>query len=217
MQRARQEYRKMVNGCEIIAKEHQLYFMTITCRGRELNYDDAIAGYLGWTNALFTLLRQNSRRKGNSWSYVQVTEHQQKTRAHPHSHIVTTFLPTDALQVGGGEHRVEYSSEWFRQANINSGLGEQCRLSKVYNAAAVSRYVAKYMFKSMMSASWPPHWRRVRYSQNWPKLSITPPELVIVLRTKHAWDEAQKERVRWLCGTREIFELAAHRIANVTM
>jgi hypothetical protein len=50
-------------------------------------------------------------------------------------------------------------------------LGEQYDISAVRNAAAVSRYVGKYLFKSSLLTSWPDGWKRVRYSQNWPKSS----------------------------------------------
>ena len=34
VKRARQEYRRIVAGCETLAIDHKLYFLTITCRGK---------------------------------------------------------------------------------------------------------------------------------------------------------------------------------------
>ena len=62
-------------------------------------------------------------------------------------------------------------SEYLAKRVVAAGLGEQYDISQVESAEGASRYVAKYMFKpEMFSAKFPPHWKRVRYSQNFPKL-----------------------------------------------
>ena len=217
IQRAKQEYKRMVAGCEKLAEKHELYFWTITCRGRELSYEDAIAGYAQWTNVLLTSCRTKAKRAGMYWSYVQVTEHQKKTRAHPHSHLIATFCPRD-----GGSNIEELSdggiySQWFIHANEDAGLGAQCRLSRVVSASAVSRYVAKYMFKSSMSDIWPEHWRRVRYSRNFPKLEVKKVDLAIILLSKNDWREAGKTKVRWVCDDVRIYNIALKHLINVTL
>lgn len=214
--RARQEYRKIVWGAEVLHDEdHKLYFWTITCRGRELSYDDAMAGYYEWTNKLLTSARLKAQRAASYWAYVQVTEHQQKTRAHPHSHIIITYCPTDAVQKSGEGRSLALSSEWFKQANIRAGLGVQCRISAVGDASAVSRYIAKYLFKASMTEVWPSKWKRVRYSRNWPTPPHIPVDVAITLLRPQDWRHAAAEQTEWICADDRIYEIASKRLANI--
>lgn len=92
--RAKQEYGRMVNGCRTLAEAHDLYFITITCRGKEITHEYAEQNYGKWTNTLLDACRVQAKRKKHPWYYVQVTERQR--RLHPHSHFITTYCPTDA-------------------------------------------------------------------------------------------------------------------------
>lgn len=175
--RAKEEYARIVEGATTIADEgHQLYFWTMTCRGKEITAAEAEAGYLVWTHRLLRTANDKARRHGDYWCYVQVTEKQK--RGHPHSHIITTYVPADATPYAKGDllPNRRYArhdclwSEWFRRANVRAGLGEECDLSAVKTPAAVSRYVGKYLFKQTATDVWPKGWKRVRYSQNWPDL-----------------------------------------------
>jgi hypothetical protein len=167
----------MVNGAETLENEgKKLYFWTLTCRGRELSKAEAEAGYLKWTDKLLTAARNRANRSDGYWCYTQVTERQK--RGHPHSHMITTYAPGDAIPIPKGgvlptgriaRHDCLWS-EWFRGANTRAGLGIECEISPVRSAAAVSRYVAKYLFKQTALDTWPKGWKRIRYSQNWPKL-----------------------------------------------
>jgi hypothetical protein len=179
--RAKREYARIVGGVENLSQTHdELYFLTITCRGKELSHVDADEGYLKWTNKLLDAYRSRVKAKDGAWIYVQVTERQK--RGHPHSHFLTTFQPFDLedgevekYQTVDGERRMvkkpALRSEWLAKAVSRSGLGEQYDISIVRSAAAASRYVAKYMFKpANFTADWPKKWRRVRYSRSFPKL-----------------------------------------------
>lgn len=181
--RAKREYGRMVAGCRELAQGHDLYFLTLTCRGKELSLEDSQAHYLEWTNRLLTALRTRAKRDGKPWHYAQVTERQQ--RGHPHSHLITTFWPHD-LREGSrtswklidGEYapvqRQALRSDWLQERCISAGLGDQYDISKVRDAEAASRYVAKYLFKSsIFETHWPKNWRRIRYSRSFPKLPET--------------------------------------------
>lgn len=215
--RARTEYRRMVYGAQALADEgHKLYFWTITCRGKELSYADAMAGYLSWTNRLLTNARAYARRKGIHWAYAQVTEHQKKTRAHPHSHLLTTFLPVDALLTGETDGHQYFVSEWLARNVQAAGLGQQYRFSQATNVDACARYIAKYMFKTSQLETWPPHWKRVRYSQNWPKPPYAKADWVTTLLSPEHWRDAAYRPETFVCETPEIYEQALHRMANIT-
>lgn len=208
----------MTWGAQVLEDEgHELYFWTITCRGRELDYADAMEGYYRWTNVLLTSARAKSKRGGHFWAYVQVTEHQKKTRRHPHSHLLTTFLPDDAQRLVSSNGRVNYTSEWFTKANVLAGLGEQCRISRVDSGIAASGYVGKYLFKAVMSEQWPPRWKRVRYSKNWPKPPYVPAELAITLFTPADWQRARETKIQWICEDGLIFQRALHRMTNIVL
>lgn len=215
VKRARQEYRRIVSGCETLAMGHKLYFWTITCRGRECSLDEAEENYYAWTNLLLTNARTRCKRANEYWAYVQITERQQKTRQHPHSHIITTFLPSDARRKSVQGKTVEYESGWFSRANESSSLGSQHRISEVKSASAVSRYVAKYMFKDSLLTRWPPKWKRVRYSANWPAMPEYAPDFVEVLRSQSNWHAVGRRYENFLCESIETYELARHHIANI--
>lgn len=215
--RAREEYRRVVWGAEVLADDHKLYFWTLTCRGKELSLEDAEKNYYAWTNTLLTNARTVAKRKNLYWAYVQVTERQHKTRAHPHSHIITTFLPPDAVATSDSTGKPAYISHWFQRANESAGLGVQHRISPVASAAAVSRYVAKYLFKDTMRDEWPPKWKRIRYSQNWPHPPKTGIDLAITLNTPADWHRAETEPVTWVIDDGNDYEIARHRLANIAL
>jgi hypothetical protein len=194
-QLAREHYGRIVHGAREIAKENQLYFLTITCRGSDCTLAEAEANYLIWTNSLLTNIRTSCKRAGKKWAYAAVTERQE--RLHPHSHYITTYCPDDALPIKEGEPKHYITSgEVFpakhdtlqsyklERACVGCGLGRQYDISRVSNFEAGSRYMAKYLFKeSIFQTVWPAKWRRVRYSQSWPKLPNVKGEAIILLTT----------------------------------
>jgi len=219
-QRAREEYGRIVAGAREMGKTHKLYMMTITCRGREMDYETAENGYLVWTNRLLTRLRVAAKRGGMAWSYASVTERQE--RKHPHSHYLTTYCPTDVIQVKKGEGKTYCTSGMVLPAKhdllqsfsletacFECGLGWQYDLSELGSVEGASRYVAKYLFKeTIFSERWPKGWRRVRYSQNWPKLPEIKSDAMILL-TAFDWLALAKKAVRITTkdeGTRKICE-----------
>jgi len=195
--RAKQEYGRIVEGCRTLAKEHQIYFITVTCRGKELDKNEADSRYLEWTNRFLDALRVEGKRRGGFWCYVQVTERQK--RAHPHSHILTTYEPPDLAH---GSKRNYFRdaqgclhwesiqslrSAYIEQRSIAAGLGAQYDVSMVETVEGASRYVAKYLFKpEMFSTKFPPNWKRIRYSQNFPKLPMRETD-AFVLVSRDDW------------------------------
>lgn len=142
--------------------------------------DEAEKGYLLWTNRLLAVCRADAKRTGQNWTYSAVTERQK--RGHPHSHLLSTYAPLDVVSEfiwkwqseKGIRAYVEVEvlrSEWFAKRVISAGLGEQYDISQIRDEKAVSRYLAKYLFKaSAFAADWPAGWKRIRYSQNFPHL-----------------------------------------------
>lgn len=180
--RAKEEYGRIVEGCRTLAKNKPIFFITITCRGRELGVKEAEEHYLEWTNRFLDACRQRCKRASGEWHYVQVTERQK--RKHPHSHILTTFDVGDIYQdirkkwILNKEGNKQYTnvsvnrSKWLQKTVISAGLGGEYDISVVETVEGASRYVAKYLFKdSIFTTDWPPRWKRVRYSLSFPKLA----------------------------------------------
>jgi hypothetical protein len=179
-QRARMEYGRIVEGCRELSKDGKLYFITITSRGSGFSLKEAEEQYGRYTNKTLDAWRLQAKRTGQRWVYVQVTERQK--RGHPHSHIITTFRPTD-LAIDWKRQRVSvdgrqfmayvsaYRSTYLERSLGNSLLGGVYDITEVATIEGASRYVAKYLFKdSVFNTVWPKNWRRVRYSQSFPHL-----------------------------------------------
>jgi hypothetical protein len=203
--RARREYGRMIEGIRTLSRHNILYFITITCKGKEMTYEQAEAGYGDWTHSFLDACYQRAKRRNQEWAYVQVTERQR--RGHPHSHILTTFCPMDLRErlvdkwVNNVPGRMDLQkqpalgSDWVSGQVVKSGLGSQYDISFVENAEGASRYVAKYLFKrGMFETNWPKNWRRIRYSQSFPKLPEKKTDAFVLL-TGDDWLKLAKKAV----------------------
>ena len=181
VQRAREEYGRMVEGIRTLAATMPLYMLTITCQGEGESVEKSEELYGKRTNRFLTSFRSRVKRKGGQWHYVQVTERQK--RRHPHSHFLTTSNPFDLYDgyvqkwKNGHDGNDGYKSvpalrsNWLSNALVKSELGEQYDVSLVRSTEGASRYCAKYLFKpSIFAGDWPKGWKRIRYSQDFPKL-----------------------------------------------
>lgn len=182
IQVAKAHYGRIVVGARAIHETEEMWFITVTCRGKELTVEDAKAHYLEWTSKFLDACYSRAKRAGMAWAYVQVTELQR--RGHPHSHILTTFHPSDLFCGTVDKWKTGVNgllvcnkvpalrSDWLAAQVKKSGLGTEYDISRVQTVEACSRYVAKYMFKkSQFSADFPKRWKRVRYAQSWPKVT----------------------------------------------
>jgi len=226
--RARHEFTRIVSGANDISADHALYFWTFTCRGREMPLKEAETSYLLWTNRLLTAARAKAGRVTKKhpapdfWCYSQVTERQ--TRMHPHSHVLTTYCPPDAELYKKGKtlpngrkltHDTLWSA-WFRGEVQAVGLGSECEISPVISAISAAAYVSKYLFKSSMSTKWPKGWRRVRYSQNWPKLKRDKNPTAIPIIKHTDWLRVADFAPLVYCDSTYTYERAlAHGVYNV--
>lgn len=213
--RARQEYNRIVYGARILAQDHQLYFVTITCRGKEIPLEEAEEKYYEWTNRLLTTFRTHVKSKGNFWAYVQVTERQKKTRQHPHSHMVITALPHDAKSTSGKGGRREFVSSLFTKWNFSAGLGSQHRISEVASPEAVAKYVAKYLFKDTAKDKFPAKWKRVRYSQNYPKPPDREASQSWLLEDAFDWNRIMDMPIAWETEIEHVYTWAKSRYGNI--
>lgn len=214
--RAKEEYGRIVEGARILGQSHTLYFYTFTCRGRYLSLHKAERNYLLWTNRLLSTMRARCKIEGGYWCYVQVTERQK--RGHPHSHLLMAWIPNDTKTTRNANGEYSIHSEWFASAHNRSGLGTQSKISQVGSVEATARYIAKYLFKDAMLTRMPAHWKRVRYSQNFPNKLTTESNdnaTYITIKNSKDWKLVAKAEVRFTTEARYIYELALHRTNNV--
>jgi hypothetical protein len=222
---AAKHYGRIVEGARRIAENQQLWFITVTCRGKEVTVREATDHYLEWTSRFLDACYTKQKRAGKDWYYVQVTEKQR--RGHPHSHLVTTFSPDDLVQGekdnwitsrdGARNNKpVEcLRSDWLEKTVARSGLGAQYDISKVENIEGASRYVAKYMFKkSQFSAQFPKHWKRVRYSQSWPKLERVKSDAFVLL-SREDWKHLGDIATIVDASAGEAFEIASFELRDM--
>ncbi len=200
IQRAKQEYGRIIEGVRTLAKPRNeadlptpIYFITITCKGRDISVKEAEDNYLKWTHKFMDSCRDKAKRSNHQWAYVAVTERQK--RGHPHSHILTTWPPADQYQrtvdkwerdAQGILHKnsLQALGSRFVERSLHiSGLGTQYDVSIARTIEGTSRYVAKYLFKdSIFSTQWPPGWKRVRYSNTFPKWERPESEAFVLLK-----------------------------------
>jgi len=214
--RAKHEYGRIVEGARALASGHALYFYTFTCRGRYLSLHKAERNYLLWTNRLLSTMRARCKVEGGHWCYVQVTERQK--RGHPHSHLLMAWVPSDAERREDSKGKPEIYSEWFSNAHAKSGLGTQSKITDVGSVEATAKYIAKYLFKDAMLTRMPAHWKRVRYSQNFPsKLTKESDDNATYITILHErdWHKIEKSPLRFTTENRILYDLAMRRTHNV--
>lgn len=222
--RAKQEYWRIVNGIKTLGEQTPIFFITITCRGSQIAKRDAEKNYLDWTNRFLDACRARCKRSSGLWCYVQVTERQK--RGHPHSHILTTFDPMDTWEgrikkwQTDKEGKKRYvtlevlRSDWIQKQVTKSGLGEQYDISTVKTLAAASRYVAKYLFKEgALKTVWPKGWKRVRYSQNFPK-ETRPKSDAFILLSRADWQRLSQLAVVVKCADYATWQTASRELRH---
>lgn len=206
---------RIISGAVLLAKQEKpLFFWTFTCRGRDLPLESADDGYYGWTNRALANLRYKANREQQYWAYVQVTERQE--RGHAHSHFIHTFAPEDADVYQDGKGRFTLLSTSFLAAVVRSGLGPQCQITVVDTPEKVAIYISGYLKKHINSDVFPPHWKRVRWSRNWPKLPQLSPVYSAVLRGRSDFSRADAQAVNFVADTVEIYEYAHKRMFHVS-
>lgn len=205
--------------------------MTVTCRG-DVELDKAERDYLQNTNRLNTAVSTYAGRLlGERVEYAAVVERQD--RGHPHTHYLTTFCPVDAFYITDEYERYcenvrilnrsipknqRFSPEklenidnrqmfslWLSLAAVSAGLGVQVRIAVCDLVEGASRYIAKYLFKSLQTAKFPKNWRRVRYSRGWPKLPEIEATSAFAVMSALDWNRVAKSGSGVECYGQDVF------------
>jgi len=211
---AAQVRQRMVFGADqLTARGMALYFWTFTCRGRDLDLETSDDHYYEWTNRALARLRAAAKREGQSWVYVQITERQRRGAAH--SHFIHTYKPIDAFDIGKHKGHTLYFSLSYHKAVVAAGLGPQCQITAIDEPGAVANYIGGYLTKHGATDKFPAHWRRVRWSAEWPKLPELIPEFVQLLTHRRDWDKADSQGVRFIAENEGVYAVAKHHMVNL--
>lgn len=213
--RARYEYGRIVEGARKLTQAGiDLYMMTVTCRGDE-DLETAEREYLKRTKVLNDTLRLRQQRKRDKQPFIYAVCVERQKRGHPHSHYLTNYVPDDVISIVSDytryceavetlnsglasalrftprklakSHPNDLHSSDLMQTTMRAGLGVQSAIAKIENIEGASRYIAKYLFKDSASETWPKGWKRVRYSQKWPKLPKQESEQAFIVMTREQW------------------------------
>lgn len=203
---------RMAEGAEILMASMPLYFWTITCRGKDLDLETADDHYYQWTNRLLSACRYQANKKDGRFTYVQVTERQQRGAAH--SHFICSFCPGDAVPDTDDKGRPCLYSRWFVKRNESAGLGFMCSISEVRSAAGAASYIAGYLQKHLSADVWPKSWKRVRYSQDWPDAAYKS-EWATALMGPRDWDVAGKQGVKYYVDDATTYHRAMVRFGEL--
>jgi hypothetical protein len=105
-------------------------------------------------------LSQRARRATDGFNFIMIPERFEKGPIHVHA-IATG--PMD--------------EEWWKGNARSSGLGYMAEATAIRKPQGAAAYAVKYLEKSIAVYDWPPRFRRVRVSRQWPELpKLDPPQ-----------------------------------------
>ena len=213
---------RMCNGAAQLAEQgHDLYFWTLTCRGKDLDMRTADDDYYMWTNRLLSSCRYHAKRDSKAMHYVQVTERQQRGAAH--SHLICTWFPDDQRtclsrpDAKTGEERAVCVSNWFHGAVVKAGLGTEWETTVINSPTAVAAYISGYLQKHVRQDKWPPKWKRIRYSREWPKSPQGEAATSRVLISPADWRSLCFDVPFWTTNDMAAYEVARRRNPFIRM
>lgn len=126
----------------------RLHFLTLTSHEKL----DASATLEVWPHA-WKKLHTRAVREGGKQAYLMIPERHKDGRLHMHA--LTTW---------------NLGSRWWKDNARECGLGFMAEEEEARTPGGAASYVTKYISKTLADTMWPPGWRRVRTSRDWPQL-----------------------------------------------
>lgn len=162
----------MRGAAEIQSRGQQAAMITLTSRGgRGRTRERAQAAF----EAGFPKLRKRVKYYQDTWSYLAVPE--QHKNGIMHMHILANN---------------ELPRRWWKDTAYSCGLGFMADVSIVTQASDAAWEVSKYIGKQLKVTYWPPGFRRVRTSRDWPKAQL-PIDTSWTWQTFFDWQQAYLE------------------------
>jgi len=126
-------------------------FVTITTAEWYKSSAAASAAFPRAWNKLYCRLK-----RGNSLLMYLLTIEFGSKSGHMHAHFLTNAIQNE---------------RWYKNNARACGMGYQAKVEPVESDGKAAAYVSKYIGKSLAGQQLPPHFRRVRCSQNWTALA----------------------------------------------
>lgn len=150
---------RVANGCQaLVTAGIAPHFVTIT---QPASIKTAERAYLilhrQWDNFRNKLQYWSRSESGIPVIYAAFVEGQGHRGGMPHFHIIMSAVP---------------DKERLRQMVVCSGLGYMLDIQRFTTASGVAWYVSKYSTKADDSKAMPKGFRRVRYSEQFPKMKF---------------------------------------------
>lgn len=131
----------------------EFYMLTVTSHEKIRAFGASIKVWRSAWPKLYARLK----RQHKDMIYVLLPEQHKKDNT-LHVHIVINC---------------KVSQKWLKDNARECGLGYQCEVSrKIENAGYAAGYVTKYVGKSLGVVDWPENFRRIRTSQNFPRVEL---------------------------------------------
>lgn len=132
---------------------HKLNFMTITSSNKITPAQSFWVAPRAWNK-----LQARIHRHVDHFQYYCIPEVQD--RGHIHFHLITTGNLT---------------KRWLKDNAAECGFGHQDDIKEVHDEGGVTQYAVKYLGKTLTRHELPKGTRRVRLSQQWPKVPLQEP------------------------------------------
>jgi len=143
-------------GSIILTSEgHSLQFVTLTSRGYTTPVTSVLYFKTNWPK-----LRKRAERLTKAW--------------HPFTHINWAYFLVPERHKSGVLHAHLIAAthlngeRWWKTNAYQTGMGYIADVQEMVSPERVAYYVSKYLHKDAGGLDWPPGFRRVRHSQNWP-------------------------------------------------
>lgn len=141
-------------GCQAFDSQAiPLYFLTITSHERLSTASATVRVF----KSAWPVLRKRLERETPRMAYFGVPEAHKSGRLH--FHFIT---------------QARVTKKWLKDNARECGLGYMADAERLADPVGGAFYMTKYLTKTLDHADWPPRFRRVRLSDNWPR----PPELM---------------------------------------
>lgn len=166
-------------GCSIIVSEdRELQFVTLTSRGYATPTKSLYFFSENWPKLRKRMADKTNAWRGYygiEWAYFLVPERHESGVLHAHL-IAATHISHEKI---------------WKEAAHQTGFGYIIDIQEMVTPLLASTYVAKYLHKGAGAETWPPGFRRVRHSQNWPMAKPAP-------IPGWEWKTFKKESTIWL-------------------
>lgn len=164
---------------EFFQHQTECSFLTITAHEDERGFDRSLSNLDKGMRRLF----ERMRRRYGTRHYVLIHErHADGISLHIHMLIACAI-----------------STRWLKDNSRACGMGYMCKAIRLRDPKAAGFYVSKYISKSVSDSDFPKRFKRVRYSQKFPKFVFEERNSDYVWSGVHK-QKSEIEAIKWFAS-----------------